>query len=210
VRLNIFVFFGLAFVLCGFIPGLAYASKTVTSPNVTKGEAHVEWKSEYTVDDNASRDGAWKQKASIGYGFTSFWSSEIESSIEKSGAANADTDFSKIDWKNKIQFTSADQYGFDTGMRLTYSLNTATSPDEIEVKFLAARDFTHSAHRANLIFSREVGDDAGDETEWGISWSSRYKYSDAFQPGVEVHSVFGEVGNEGDFNTQDHRIGPVA
>ncbi len=187
----------------------ALASKTVTSATVTEGETAIEGKSEYTVDHDSDRAGAWKQKIAVSHGFTDFWQSEIEANISQGGAPGDDTELSNIDWKNKFQFTGQDRYGVDTGMRLIYSFSGTGGADEIEVKFLGAKDFTKFSHRGNLILSREVGEDAGNAVDWGLSWSSRYKYSDHFQPGFELHSDFGEIGDEGEFDEQDHRLGPV-
>lgn len=187
----------------------AYASKTVTSPYVTQGEKSLEWKGEYIVDDDNDREGAWKQKAVVGYGITSFWSSEIEANVEQGGGSDDDTKFANIDWKNKFQLLPPGQYWVDAGMRLTYSFNTTGGADEVEGKLLFGKDLKNTRHSANLIASTEVGEDSSDEVDWGLSWSSRYKYSDGFQPGFELHSAFGEIGNEGEFDDQDHRLGPV-
>lgn len=194
-------------VLAGASP--AWASKTVTSATVKQGETGVEWKSEYVVDKENRRDGAWKQKLAIGHGVTSFWQTEIEANVAQGGGRNDDVEFTSIDWKNKFQFTSQDQYWLDTGARFSYALNGTGDADAIEIKLLAAKDIAKTAHRANISYSREVGDESKDDAEWGLSWHSRYKYNDHFQPGFELYSEFGEIGNEGRFNQQDHRLGPV-
>ena len=187
----------------------ASASKSVTSATVSKGETALEWKGEYIVDEDDDREGAWKEKIVIGHGFTSFWQSEIEANIQHGGASDDETEFSNLDWKNKFQLTGQKEYGIDTGIRITYSFSGTGDADEIEAKLLAGKDIFRTSHRANVIFSREVGEDSGDAVDWGLSWSSRYKYRDSFQPGFEVHSAFGEIGHEGAFDEQDHRLGPV-
>lgn len=197
------------FIILSLLSFPAFASKTVTSANVTEGETAIEGKIEYIVDHEDDKAGAWKQKLAFGHGFTTFWQSEIEANISQGGASGDDTEFSNIDWKNKLQLTGQDEYWLDSGMRLTYSFSGTGGADEIEVKFLGAKDFAKSSHRGNLILSREVGEDAGNAVEWGLSWSSRYKHSDLFQPGFELHSAFGEIGEEGEFDDQDHRLGPV-
>jgi len=199
--------FLLAFSL--FFSNLAHASKTVTSAGVTKGDSNAEWKGEYVVDDDDDRDGAWKEKLVLGHGVTEFWQTEVEATFGRGGGSDDDTEFQSLDWKNKIQFTDQKTEGLDTGMRVTYGFSGTGGADEIEVKFLGGKDFAKTAHRGNLIFSGEVGEDSTDEVEWGLSWSSRYKGSDAFQPGFELHSAFGEIGDEGEFDDQDHRLGPV-
>lgn len=197
-----------AFILTVLAPD-ALASKTVTSPGVAAGQSALEWKGEYVVDDDGRRDGAWKEKLVASHGFTPFWQSEIEAIAAHGGAPGADTELTNIEWKNKIRFARPGAYWIDTAMRVSYSLNTAGDADNIEIKLIGAKEFTRSGHRGNLIFSRDVGEDADNAVEWGLSWSSRYKCSDGFQPGFELHSDFGEIGNEGKFDDQDHRLGPV-
>lgn len=203
------LFFIAAFIVAAAASQQAIASKNVTSPGITAGQTTAEWKGEYIVDDDSRRDGAWKEKLVVSHGFAPFWQSEIEAVAAHGGAPGADTELTNIEWKNKFRFAPPGEYWVDTAMRVSYSLNTAGDADSIEVKFIGAKEFTRTGHRGNLIFSREVGEDADNAVEWGLSWSSRYKCSDGFQPGFELHSDFGEIGNEGKFDDQDHRLGPV-
>ncbi|MDB5490826.1 MAG: hypothetical protein JWO78_675 [Micavibrio sp.] len=187
----------------------ARASKTVTSPVVNDGETTMELKGEYDVDDRSALRGAWNGKVNIAHSFTSFWSSEIETTVQQTGLSNARLDFSATEWKNKFQFTREKEFGFDTGMRITYSRNTSGDQDSVEVKLLAAKTLGPTSHRLNLIGTRVVGNAPAHAVSWGASWSSRYKITDAFQPGFEEYSAFGKIGNEQGFDKQDHRLGPV-
>lgn len=191
------------------IPVTANATRTVTSPNVTAGDTAMEIKGEYDIDDRQALRGAWKSKVNIGHGFTSFWFSEVEVNVEQSGLSNAKIDWTSIDWKNKFQFTHQADFGIDTGARISYSRNTSGDPDRVEVKLLAAKDIGPTNHKLNVIFDRVVGRAPAHAVNWGLSWSSRYKVADAFQPGFEEYSSFGKIGNERGFDTQDHRLGPV-
>lgn len=203
-------FSALLFFIVLFSASSAFASKTVTGPTVKDGESFAESKSEYVIDDDSDEDGAWKEKINVGHGFTSYWASEIEATIERGGASEDDTEFRSVEWKNKFQFTDQKTAGFDTGMRIGYVFDTSgDSPDEIDVRFLAGKDIGAYAHRANLIFDRQVGGGAEDDINTGFAWSSRYKYADSFQPGFELYNSFGEMGDGSDFDEQDHRAGPV-
>lgn len=205
-------FIGFSFIALLFtsLAAPAFASKTVTSAKVTQGEAVIESKSEYIVDDDDNRDGAWKQKINAGYGVTSFWSTEIEGTYNHNGNDNRGTEFTTLEWKNKIQFTRQDEGWVDSALRVGYIFDlTGDKADKVEIKLIGGKDFGRFIHRANIIFDREVGDNADNALNWGTSWSSRYKYSDAFQAGFEIYDVFGEIGSPEDFKKQDHRIGPV-
>ncbi len=199
----------LVFLFPFFVVTPASASKSVTSSAIVGGEISVEWKGEYVVDNDRDRDGAWKEKLVLSHGFTDFWQSQIETTVERGGSPGDVIEFSKISWKNKFQFMEQGVDCFDAGVRIAYGFSGTGAADEIEVKLLGGRDVAKTAHRGNLVIRREVGEDSGNDTEWGLAWGSRYKYSRVFQPGFELHSDFGKIGHEGPFDAQDHRIGPV-
>jgi hypothetical protein len=207
MRFRLFILITFACLVAA--PLTAHATRTVTSPNVTAGETTMEVKSEYDVDDRPALRGAWKEKTNIAHSFTSFWNSEIEANVEQGGLSNAKVDWTSIDWKNKFQFTREKDFGLDTGMRVTYSRNTSGDQDSVEVKLLAAKTLGPTMHKLNLIGTRVVGNAPAHAVSWGISWSSRYKITDSFQPGFEDYSTFGKIGNEQGFDKQDHRLGPV-
>ena len=92
---------------------------------------------------------------------------------------------------------------------MTLEYNTAGGPDKGEIKLLLAKNTGDFAHVANLSLEREFGEDASDETEAGFAWGSRYRYQPEFEPGFEIHSEFGALGEDTDWDDQGHQIGPV-
>ncbi len=187
----------------------AHATKKVSSPYVEKGELELEWKGGLTHDDDdESKDGAWVQKAAIYYGATERVQLEIEGEFEQEGDSN-EVDFSALALEGKVMLTERGQYWIDVGFKGAYEINMLGGPDVIEGKLLLAKDAGKFTHRANLILEREVGEDSSDETEGGLAWSSRYNYSEKFEPGFELHSGFGELARTGGFDEQDHRLGPA-
>lgn len=192
-----------------FTASPAYATKTVTSPYVTKGKLEAKWKGGMTYDDDDSGDdGAWEQKATIEYGVTDRFLVETEAEIANEGDSD-DTEFTSLAIKGKVEFTEPGEYWVDAGARVTYDFNMEDGADKIEGKLLLAKDTGPLHHRANIILEREVGDESDDETEFGVSASSRYRFVDTFEPGIELYSDFGEIFKSSDWNDEDHRIGPV-
>jgi hypothetical protein len=173
-------------------PQAAHATRTVTSPWVDEGVLKLKSKTGITHDDESeSRDGALQQNFAAEYGLTERFSLEAEGIIENPGDED-DTSIAAAQLKGKLQFTEKGKHWIDSGARLTYEQGYDDNPD------------------ANLIFSQETGEDADDEAEAGFSWSSRYKMSPAFEPGVEIYSNIGRTSDRPDFEDQDHSIGPVA
>jgi hypothetical protein len=191
-------------------PAPAQATKTITSPSVEKGELEVEWKGGYDVDDDSAVDGGWKQKAGVGYGLTDYWFMELALEAEKNGSGG-DADFTAIEWENKFQLTNPGEYWADLGavVELVHSLED-DGADKAEVKLLASKDTGKFTHKANVIAEREFGDHAGDETEFALNVGSRYRYSTAFEPGIEMYNEFGSLSDGSGWDDDKHRIGPAA
>ena len=64
-------------------------------------------------------------------------------------------------------------------------------------------------HAANVIFEKEIGDGDEKDLEGGLAWSSKYRLSKFFEPGVEWHANFGELKEAIPYRNQEHQIGPV-
>jgi len=196
------------FSTCLF-PASAHATKKVYAPYVEQGEVELEYRGGYDIDDNDDVDGAWKQKIAIGYGVNNYWFTELYGEFEKEGESESNIKFSAIEWENKFQLTQPGQYWLDLGLLTELEYNTAGGADKVEVKALLAKDIGKFTHLANLGVEREFGEDSDDATEFGVSWSSRYRYMPSFEPGFEIHSEFGRLDDGSSFNEEDHRIGPV-
>lgn len=197
-------------LFASFVPGVAHATRTVTSPYVEKGTLKLKSKTGITHDDESrSRDGAIAQVFGAEYGITDRFSLEGEGLIENKGDDN-NTDVTALAVKAKGLFTEKGKYWVDVGARATYEANMTDGADSAEVKLIVAKDMEKFRHIANFIFEREVGEDSDDETSGGFSWSSRYKWKPEFEPGFEMYNNFGSLSDRPDFQDQDHSIGPVA
>ncbi len=189
-------------------PADARATKTVSSPSVTKGETELEWRGSYTHDDDSdSRDGAWKQRAMTSYGFTESLMVEFAADLERPGNGGTEYSATKLDFKYEI--LERGKAWIDLGVKGGYTHSATSSPDKVELKLLAAKDMGNFSHRANIGLERDIGDDADNVYEGTFSWSSRYKASDAIQPGIELYSNVGDISESSDFDDQSHQLGPV-
>ena len=185
------------------------AADVVSSPYVDEGKIDVEWRGEiYHDDEDESADGGWEQKAAIGYGITDHIGVKAEAEFEHDGDSG-DTDFKSTALEAKLEFTERGAYWVDSGIKAKYKFNMQGDADKLEVKLMLAKDTGKFSHRANAELEREIGEDADDETGFNIAWSSRYKFSDAFQPGFEIYNDFGSLSESSDFDDKTHKIGPV-
>jgi high-affinity iron transporter len=195
------------------LPQNAHAAKKVYSPYVVKGDLELEAQGDISFDDDPTVDQTQEQKYGLGYGVTSWWSTEVESELEKEyNDDGEDLDFSltEMAWENKFQLTEPGQYPVDLGFLLEYAISTEDKhPDALEWKVLLAKDIGKFSHWANLNFEHEVGGGHGNETETGFAWSSRYRLAPYLEPGLEYHAEFGGLHEGKNFNQQEHQVGPA-
>ena len=180
----------------------AHATKTVTSPYVTKGKAAVEWRGGYEMDD--AEEDVFKTRNQFSYGFTDFY--DLKVSID-TAHEDGDDEFSDVDFENKFQILPKGEYFIDLGLRLDYTHALNGGDDGIGTKILLAKQTGELSHILNLEAGRDIGDDASDEWGYGLSYSGAYPLTETLALGGEWYSDFGDF--EDDYSDQDHRVGPV-
>lgn len=200
-----------ALILCValLVPSHANATRTITSPYVDPGVLKMKLKGGATHDDDRpSRDGAWSARIATEYGFTQHFSLEVEGNIDTLGDQN-ETDYTTTNIKAKFQLTEKGVHWLDVGARLSYEINHDSGADSAEIKLMLTKDSEKFRHIANIALDREIGHNAVNDINAGLSWGSRYKFHRAFEPGIEIYNNFGAISDGSNFSDQDHSIGPV-
>lgn len=185
----------------------AHAIKKVYSPLVEHRELELEARGGYDIDENSEFEGVNKQKYAVGYGPFERFFFEVYGEIEKSGT---DYELEAIELEGRYQVFELGERWLELGGYLSYELALEDGhADKFEAKILLEKSTGPLTHMTNLIAEREVGTFASGETEAEFSWSSRYRWKRTLEPGVELHSGFGEFGNFASFNEQTQLLGPV-
>ena len=205
-------------LVCTFgVSQIAYADKHVYSPIVEKGELEIETTGVYDRDHSKEKNAAQEYKNAIGYGVTDRWATELYGEFERLLQENEDggvnfssVKFTHLEWENRFQLTEQGQCWLDAGIYFAYEIPVrAKDPGKIEGKVLLEKSTEKFTHTTNLIFSKEVGGGATEQTSAGFAWSSRYRLSKNFQPGVEYWIDFGEIRRKLSYNEQNHQVGPA-
>ncbi len=187
----------------------ALAADKLYSPYVTKGEMEVEYFGSRSVDSDSSKDNSQKQQFSVGYGVNNWWKTELYGKFEREPQEKIK--FDAWEWENIFQLTERGEYWVDVGGSLAYEWTPkSNTADTLEARLLLAKDIGRTSHVFNAIVEKNVGSGPKDGVESTLLWSSRYRYSQYFEPGFEISSDFGELKNTGSFNEQKHSIGPAA
>ncbi|MEQ1879962.1 MAG: FTR1 family protein [Burkholderiales bacterium] len=179
----------------------------VYSPNVDQGEAEVEYRGYHDMDNDAARDGGQKHKIGGGYGFTDFWFSEFYAGYEN--PPNGPMTREAFEWENRFQLTDQGEYFADFGFLIEYENAAHGGTDELKLVPIFEKTFDKWVGTANLIFERQIGSGASSGTVFAYGARAKYLMSPSLQPAVELFGETGRIGHSGDFNTQEHWIGPA-
>ncbi len=209
--------FILIFGILFFCSDHAFAFPKVYSPIIEKGEIELEAEGSYNFDKRQEKKGTQEQKYAVGYGVTDRWATEIYGNLSNNPAERERLEFESIEWENRVQLFDQGQYWLDAGVYFSYEFaHEDQDPDEIEAKLLLEKQLGDFVHTANLILQKEVGGDTPDDAEkekhrWegGVAWSSRYRFKQYLEPGVEVHYNAIELSKNQSFNEQELQIGPT-
>jgi high-affinity iron transporter len=188
----------------------AWALDNIYSPNVEQGEFELEYSGTRTFDRDHAADNVQAHEISVGYGFRR-WAPEITGVFEKE--PDRSLVMKELELESVIQFFEQGENWVDTGLLLAWAhaLRDRDRPDAVEAKLLLEKETGGFLHRANIGFEQETGHGATGGQEVALLWSSRYRLSEAFEPGVELQSNFGKTNAmHGGFDEQEHYLGPAA
>ena len=214
VILGFFAFFLTNLLLA---PDSASAFPKVYSPIIEQGEVEIEHEGLYTFDKQKEKDRAQTEKFAIGYGITDRWATEVYGEVENDREAEKGMDFKNTEWENRFQFFEPGQYWLDAGFYIAYEFAAKDrESDKLETKLLLEKQSGDFVHTANLVLEREIGGKPAEDEEkvkhqWegGVAWSSRYRWKQVFEPGVEIHYNAKALNERTSFNEQEFQIGPA-
>lgn len=193
------------FLAVVMVAGSAFATKKVYGPMVEHRELEFEARGNYDFDDDA--DGLRSQKYAVGYGLFEKLFVEVYGEIEKEG--EDEYEFESVELAARYQLFEQGERWVDAGLYGAYEIGLEGHVDKVEAKLLLQKQFAQVVNSANIIFERTVGDGSTNDLATGLAWSSRYRLSRNFEPGVEYHGGFGPVQDFAAFDEQSHLVGPV-
>jgi hypothetical protein len=205
--------FGVIIVfICAFgLSHPAFAEKRVFKPDAEQGECEFETTGVYDIDPHKNKNAVQEYREAIGYGVNSFWHTELELENETQPTGDAITPFrvTHMEWENIFQLVPKGEYWLDPGVYLAYEAPLMDKQvGQFEGKILLEKDFQRISNILNVSFNKEVGGGADPHTDGGISWSTRYRLSQYFEPGFEYWNDFSAITHQLDYDQQSHQVGP--
>lgn len=179
------------------------------SPRVEKGELSAEADLNYSKDSNKEQDKYFSQVLALEYGVTDWWMTELGAEIEKENGDN--NKFTNLKWENVIAPWRPGENLVDVGfyVELEKALQSGEA-DNAEAQLLLEKDIGKFVNTANIKLEHAIGANSkGSDWGSGFAWRTKYRYDQAFEPGVEYYADFGSFSDNLPFNNQEHVIGPV-
>lgn len=105
---------------------------------------------------------------------------------EKSGAGG----FAIAAWETELKWQLTDQgeYRADWGLLFEYENERGVDVEEATVALLAEKEWGRWSGAANFHLINEWGDDIDPEIESVLATQLRYRYAQAFEPGIEFYA----------------------
>tara|TARA_R110002110_G_scaffold376446_1_gene586296 strand:- start:48913 stop:49638 length:726 start_codon:yes stop_codon:yes gene_type:complete len=155
-------------------------------PYVDALEKELEYRSIYPEAQSRSENPAQIHKLSLGTSFSDRWFGEFYLVGEKDRRGNFELEAYELELK--WQLSEQGEYFADWGLLFEYENETEADIEEISVGILSEKEWGRWSGTANLHFIQEWGDDIDDEFETAFAWQSRYRYSQALEPGFEFYT----------------------
>ena len=158
----------------------------VYSPYVAALQNEIELRG-YHYADSRTELGGDAAELSISHGVNGWWKTELYL-LKYRQAPGIERRLQGQEFENTFQLTPQGKYWADLGFLASYEHNTgAHTPDAIEFGPLIEKTSGRFAHRANLVWEKQVGAGATGNYELRYSYSGTYAVSQAFRPGLEAY-----------------------
>jgi high-affinity iron transporter len=192
----------------------AHAQLKVRYPIVDYREIEIEPFGDLTFDKPKSGL-TNNQRYTIEYGFGPLpnWFVEVGHELAAPNGENITYDATEVE--SYLQLTPTGKYFGDLAMFAEYEHPLHRGdPKSFTFGPLAQTEFGEIAgfgalHTLNLLFTRTVGNNRTDATEFTPAWQSRLLINPYVQPGFEYYGQIDQIMNPGKPAQQQHRIGPV-
>ncbi|HEY2966748.1 MAG TPA: hypothetical protein VGK75_00140 [Casimicrobiaceae bacterium] len=174
-------------------------------PAVVQGEAELELRGGYQTWRNHDDDRERQVIVDVGYGFTSWWKSELAVGVTR--LPGTSTRLDEIEWENIFALTEPGQYWADLGLFAELARDHAEGRNVVAIGPMFHEEFGRLQANANLLFERQLGAHAEPGAEVDYAWQLKWRGDPRFEPGVQG---FGTIGRTNDFAREtQHEIGPA-
>lgn len=205
------IFYLYTITIVAFVFGMkdSVADK-IYSPNTEYREISLEYNGSKSFDSNPDKDDAQQNEISLEAGISPRLEMELSSVYSKEPGKSNHLDGHEIE--GRYQFFEPGEKWLDSGILVAYGISSQSErPNSLEIKLLLQKDTGWFTSTANIGFTRNIGAHSknNDGPDYEFLFNTRYRYSTSLQPGLELQSDLGQEHQLGNFNEQEHQIGPA-
>lgn len=173
-------------LLCPSAFGDGFAVGRVYHPYVSPLERELEWRA--VIRDEAPDAPGVRQSHRLGYGQSlgSRWFGEIYLTGEQGGGESLSVDAFEAELLR--QLTLQGEYWADWGLLLELERERGEDAWEASAGLLVEKEWGRWSTTVNLHLIGEWGGDIDNELENRLALQTRYRYSPALEPALELHS----------------------
>jgi len=174
-------------------------------PTVEQGEWELELRGGWQKWRNHDDDRERQVIVDVGYGFTSWWKSELTVGVTR--LPDTSTSLDEIEWENIFALTEPGQYWLDVGLFAELVHDRGEGRNAVAIGPMLQKEFGSLQTNVNLLFERQLGAHAEPGAEINYAWQVKWRGDPRFEPGVQG---FGTLGRSNDFaHETEHKIGPA-
>ncbi len=159
---------------------------SVNDPYVQAMEREIELRTIFQTDAKSSEDNILRQR--ISYGFSISDRVFLEAYAIGTRLPDQSFELEGYEIETKIQLTEQGEYNTDWGVILEYERQISESIAELATVLVASRQWGNWVGTLNLGIEYEFGSNIRDEIDRFASGQWRYRYREAFEPGVEFYA----------------------
>ena len=158
----------------------------VYHPYVDALESEIEFRSLFQEDSSGENDFKQLHQMSFGRSFGQALFGEVYLVGERSRSGQFELE--AFEFELKWQLTEQGEYSADWGILFEYEQEFSDDVQEFTTGILVEKEFGRFSGTANLLLIQEWGSAIKDEFETAVAMQARYRYSRAFEPGVELYA----------------------
>lgn len=182
-------------------------TSAVGGASVTKGEATIDTRVGFQMNQHASRDDRLQSRIHYQYGFTDNFALRLIVSQDK--RAGESMRYNDTQLEATTQWLDQADMGFDLSTRFEYAWrDDAAGADRARIRLAASTDWQKWHLRTNLFASHEVGarrtDGMGAEFRWRVAYDVGVT-----ELGVDAFHNFGNLETTHGWENQNHQLGLV-
>lgn len=178
------VFVGLSLLSQALADGSAVDK--VYHPYVDALESEIEFRSLFQESSSGGKDFKQLHQVSFGRSFGQALFGEVYLVGERSRSGQFELE--AFEFEVKWQLTEQGEYSADWGLLFEYEQEFNDDVQEFTTGILVEKEFGRFSGTANLLLIQEWGSAIKDEFETAVAMQARYRYSRAFEPGVELYA----------------------